>query len=221
MAMTVSRPATTGTAGAAARLVEAVFALLTSQPTLLTIDDVHWSDASTVAVLDYVSQRARAEPLVVVATARDDEPERLARLPIADGRRFQRLSLGRLSREQVAQKLQLLLGAAVDDGTARRGVPTLRRESDVRRGARLVGTDRDPCLAPGPGAPAGGRSRTGRPGSGRRPRRDRATRGGVGWSERSRSSPKTGVPPRSRTRCGTVSLPVTGASASGIRCSAK
>ncbi|HVM25879.1 MAG TPA: ATP-binding protein, partial [Candidatus Limnocylindrales bacterium] len=77
----------------AARLVEAVYELIAVRPTLLVVDDVHWADAATLAVLDYLSHRAEADRLAVVAAARDDEPDALARLPIADGRRYLQLPL--------------------------------------------------------------------------------------------------------------------------------
>ncbi len=94
----------------AARLVESIFAVLVREPTLLLVDDVHWADASTSAVLDYLSHRARSESLAVVAAARDDEPERLARLAIADARRFVPLHVGRLTEDEVAEQAAALLG---------------------------------------------------------------------------------------------------------------
>jgi DNA-binding CsgD family transcriptional regulator/tetratricopeptide (TPR) repeat protein len=98
----------------AAQLVESIFAVLTQEPTLLLVDDVHWADASTLTLLDYVSHRARSEPLAVVVTARDDEPEHLARLPMADARRFAPLQLRRLTEDEVAEQIAGLLGRPPD-----------------------------------------------------------------------------------------------------------
>jgi DNA-binding CsgD family transcriptional regulator len=95
---------------AAALLIESIFAVVAREPTLLLVDDVHWADASTVGVLDYLSHRARSESLAVLIAGRDDEAERLARLPIADGRRFTRVTVGRLGEQEVAQQMEELLG---------------------------------------------------------------------------------------------------------------
>jgi DNA-binding CsgD family transcriptional regulator/tetratricopeptide (TPR) repeat protein len=103
-------------AAAAARVVESIFTVLVREPTLLLLDDVHWADGSTVAVLDYLSHRARSESLAVVVAARDDEGERLARLPIADGRRFAPLRLRRLTEEEVAQHVEALLRRTPEPG---------------------------------------------------------------------------------------------------------
>ena len=101
-----------------ARLMEAVFDVLGRQPTLLVVDDAQWADASTLTVLDYVAHRARHEPLVVLAAARDEEPATLSRLPIADGRRFQAMALSRLSPTQVRLQAAALLGTTVSGSRA-------------------------------------------------------------------------------------------------------
>ena len=97
-------------AAGAARFIEAVFDVLVRRPTLLVIDDVHWADRSTLTVLDYLSRRASAVPFAIIAAARDDEVSRLLRLPIADGRRFDRVALRRLDRTEVAEQVTSLLG---------------------------------------------------------------------------------------------------------------
>ena len=93
----------------AARLIESIFAILVREPTLLLIDDVHWADASTVVVVDHISHRARSESLAVVVAARDDQPGELARLRFVDGRRFLSLTLRRLTEEEVAEQVAVLL----------------------------------------------------------------------------------------------------------------
>jgi DNA-binding CsgD family transcriptional regulator len=97
-------------AAAAARFIEAVFDVLVRRPTLLVVDDVHWADRSTLTVLDYVSRRASAVPVAIIAAARDDELAGLLRLPIAGGRRFDQLALRRLDRAEVAEQVTGLLG---------------------------------------------------------------------------------------------------------------
>ena len=42
--------------------------------TVLAVEDLHWADPDTMAVLDHLSVAAAAGPLLVVATARADEP---------------------------------------------------------------------------------------------------------------------------------------------------
>ena len=84
--------------------------MLVRRPTLLIVDDVHWADRSTVTVLEYLSRRAGAVPLVVVAAARDDEPDLVGALSIADGRRFDRVDVHRLDRAEVADQVAALLG---------------------------------------------------------------------------------------------------------------
>ena len=93
-----------------ARLVEAIFGVLTRRPTLLIVDDIHWADGSTVAVLDYLAHRSEVIPLAVIAAARDDEPGLLDRVPFADGRRFSMVRLGRLTRSEVGEQVGALIG---------------------------------------------------------------------------------------------------------------
>ena len=117
-ALAVVRRALAGHPGASAvppgldtaRFVEAVFDLLARRPTLLVVDDVHWADDSTLTVLDYLAHRAVDVPLVLLAAARDDQPAALAALAIADGRRFERLEIGRMSAEDVRRQATALLG---------------------------------------------------------------------------------------------------------------
>lgn len=109
------RPSTRAQPVRAARLVEAIYELLAARPTLLVVDDVHWADASTLTVLDYLSHRAEADHLAVVASARDDEPFGLERMAIADGRRYLRLSLPRLSRSAVRAQVAGLVGREAPD----------------------------------------------------------------------------------------------------------
>ena len=91
-----------------ARLIEAMFEVLVRIPTLLSVDDVHWADESTIAVLDYLAHRATDAPLAVICGARDDEPSLLALLPLADGRRFAQLPVRRLTRDETAEQARQL-----------------------------------------------------------------------------------------------------------------
>jgi predicted ATPase len=43
------------------------------QPTLMILDDLHWADDSTLALLDHLTQRLSDLPLMVIGTHRDGE----------------------------------------------------------------------------------------------------------------------------------------------------
>lgn len=51
-----------------------VLAALVGGPCLLVLEDLHWADADTLAMLEYLADRLRDLPVLVVASARDDEP---------------------------------------------------------------------------------------------------------------------------------------------------
>ncbi len=94
----------------AARVVESIYDVVTRIPTLLVVDDVHWADAATLTVLDYLAHRARDDRLAVLAAARNDEPQVLRANPVADGRRYLQLVLPRLSRQSVREQVAMLTG---------------------------------------------------------------------------------------------------------------
>jgi len=47
--------------------------LASKQPVLLTVEDVHWSDETSLEFLHYLSRRCAAHPLLIVLTYRNDE----------------------------------------------------------------------------------------------------------------------------------------------------
>jgi len=67
------------------RLFEAVLALLRiaadQRALLLVLEDIHWADASTRELLDYLSRRVRTTRMLLLATCRNDELHR--RHPLA------------------------------------------------------------------------------------------------------------------------------------------
>ena len=103
---------------------------------LLVLEDLHWADPDTLAVLEYLSDNLAAEPVLCVATCRDEPAtaaaELMARL---HGRRAAaRIALGRLSAGQVAAMVRACLPTASEDVVARvqrlaDGVPFLVEES--------------------------------------------------------------------------------------------
>ena len=72
------------------RLFEAAAALLAGaaaeRPALLVLDDLHWADRPTLLLLRHLA-RARLGPLIVLGTARADEPAPALEALLADLRR--------------------------------------------------------------------------------------------------------------------------------------
>ena len=62
------------------RLFEAILVLLTlladGHGLLLVIEDLHWADASTLELLDYMTRRLRSSRIMVLGTYRGDELHR-------------------------------------------------------------------------------------------------------------------------------------------------
>jgi DNA-binding CsgD family transcriptional regulator len=51
-------------------------ALLSTQPTLLLLEDVHWADEATLELIRFLGRRLEGMPLLAVATFREDEVDR-------------------------------------------------------------------------------------------------------------------------------------------------
>lgn len=107
-----------------ARLFEALIQLLgrfvSTTPALLLIEDLHWADAPSLALLSALARRAGAWPLMVVASARDEElaaspwlQQGLRELDTgpAGAMRLLRLPLQPLGREHTRQLVQALRGS--------------------------------------------------------------------------------------------------------------
>jgi DNA-binding CsgD family transcriptional regulator len=106
-----------------ARVFEALLTLLhrlgREAPLLLEIEDLHWADTSTRACLAFLARSLSRERVLVVATYRADELHRrhplrplLAELERAPSAR--RIELPRLSRDELREQLQDILGASPD-----------------------------------------------------------------------------------------------------------
>jgi DNA-binding CsgD family transcriptional regulator len=103
---------------------------------LLVLEDLHWADPDTLAVVEYLSDNLSAEAVLCVATCRGETAsagaELVARLT---GRRAaQHLALGRLTAGQVAAMVRACLPSAPDEVIARvqraaDGIPFLVEES--------------------------------------------------------------------------------------------
>jgi predicted ATPase/DNA-binding CsgD family transcriptional regulator len=94
-----------------------------STTTLVTIEDLHWADASTLDLLTYLARSMQTERCLIVATGRLDTLGRghplllilaeLARLPL-----FERIELTRFDQGEIIQQLTGILGRAPDPAVA-------------------------------------------------------------------------------------------------------
>ncbi len=90
------------------------------RPVALVVDDLHWAQLPTLALLEHVVQSCPASRLLVVATFRTNAPDRseevatrLAQLHRLDGVR--RLDLGGLDTEAIAEFLSVRTGLPLTD----------------------------------------------------------------------------------------------------------
>jgi DNA-binding CsgD family transcriptional regulator len=112
-----------------ARVFEALLTLLErlgrEDPVLLAIEDIHWADASTRAFLAFLARSLSNERVIVVATYRSDElhrrhPLRPLLAELERGPRARRIELSPLTRSELAQQLEDILGAAPETGLVER-----------------------------------------------------------------------------------------------------
>ncbi len=85
--------------------------LSASSPLLLIIEDVHWSDSTSLDFLHYVARRMVAHPLLLLVTYRQDEVRAELRSWLAQlnrGRLTQAIQLAPLSRNDVDMMLSAL-----------------------------------------------------------------------------------------------------------------
>ncbi|HZO04774.1 MAG TPA: ATP-binding protein, partial [Solirubrobacterales bacterium] len=94
--------------------------LVGDQPTLLTIDDLHWTDRPSLRALAYVVRRLEGIPLLIVATMRSNEPgtdpallAEIAQDPLTD-----RIQPGPLSPAAMPGLIERRLGTAPDGAFA-------------------------------------------------------------------------------------------------------
>lgn len=81
------------------------------EPLLVLLDDLHWADSESLALLLEISASLRELPLLIVATYRHDEaPGLKAQFPTLGA-----LRIGRLTGPEMAQMCESLLGAAGRD----------------------------------------------------------------------------------------------------------
>jgi DNA-binding CsgD family transcriptional regulator len=103
---------------------------------LLVLEDLHWADPDTLAVLEYLSDNLASEPVLCVATCRNEPASPASELMgrLRARRVGARIMLGRLSAAEVAAMVRACLPSAPDDVIARvqrhaDGIPFLVEES--------------------------------------------------------------------------------------------
>src|SRR3954470_14590629 len=106
-----------------ARLFEGLLSLLDAlgreRPVLLVIEDLHWADRSTRAALTFLAHSLTNERVLVVGTYRPDElhrrhPLRPLLAELERGGRARRIELAPLTRPELAEALDDILGAPPD-----------------------------------------------------------------------------------------------------------
>ena len=103
---------------------------------VLVLEDLHWADPDTLAVVEYLSDNLVAESVLCVATCRSETPSAGAELVarLTSRRAAAHLPLSRLTASQVAAMVRACLPSAADDVITRvqhaaDGIPFLVEES--------------------------------------------------------------------------------------------
>ena len=135
-----------------AEVFGALHVLLSEQPTVLVLEDLHWADEATLDVLRLLSRRIEDVSVLVVATCRDDElarthPVQILLGDLATVAAVDRLAAAPLSRDAVRT---LSLGHDVDPDALymkTRGNPFFVTQVLAAGAAELPATVRDAVLA--------------------------------------------------------------------------
>ena len=104
------------TGGSLPEECEEVYDALSSEPTVLVVEDLHWVDAASVEVLRFLLRRVAATPLAVVVTYRADEigPRHSARPLLGDLATLDVVTTLRLSPLTVQGVTAMLEGTGLD-----------------------------------------------------------------------------------------------------------
>ena len=92
--------------------VQEILRTLEGRPAVLAIEDLHWADEATLDAVRLLARRVERNPLLVVATYRDDELERTHPLRSVLGRLGTRPSLVRLRVERLSREAVAVLAEA-------------------------------------------------------------------------------------------------------------
>ena len=130
---------------------------------LMVLEDLHWADLDTLAIMEYLGDNLSTEPVLCVVTCRSAPESATAELITRLHRRgaARHIELGRLSADEVADMARACLPSAADDVIARvqhvaDGIPFLVEEALAGPGvprsfaegvrARLASLDEDERL---------------------------------------------------------------------------
>jgi predicted ATPase len=99
------------------RVLDVLTGLAAQAPVLLVLEDLHWADESSRELLDFLAVRLREQPVMVIATLRDDELNASARRWRAELERRPRvasLRLAPLSPAQIGEVVADLMPASAE-----------------------------------------------------------------------------------------------------------
>ncbi len=130
---------------------------------LMVLEDLHWADLDTLAIMEYLGDNLSTEPVLCAGTCRDEPATAAAELVTRLHHRgaASHIELARLSADEVADMVRACLPSAADDVIARiqelaDGIPFLGEEALAGPGvprsfaegvrARLAGMDEDERL---------------------------------------------------------------------------
>jgi tetratricopeptide (TPR) repeat protein len=90
-----------------------LIAISQTSPLVLILDDLHWADRGTVALLNHVTRFARGNPIFVIGAYRDAEVSRIHPLAAAlaalgRGRNFETITLSGLQSGELASLLEVI-----------------------------------------------------------------------------------------------------------------
>ena len=98
--------------------------LSAKKPTILVIDDIHWADSASLALLHYISRAITSEKILIIATFRSEELNPLAEgqvHPLIETLRlmgredlFREIKLADLNQNDVGRVAESMLGGRVD-----------------------------------------------------------------------------------------------------------
>lgn len=87
-------------------LISRIERMAAEHPVLLEIEDIHWSDPTTIELIDLAHRRVRQAPLMIVVTCRPDFPT-----PWAGGSAVSVVTLSRLDQQQAGSLVGQVAGA--------------------------------------------------------------------------------------------------------------
>jgi DNA-binding CsgD family transcriptional regulator len=144
------------------RVLKVLTELTVQAPVLLVLEDLHWADESSRELLDFLAVRLPEQPIMVVATLRDDELGGSARRWLAELERrpkVVRLRLAPLTAAEIAELVAGLMPADTSEDakaaviSAAEGIPLYARELATVGPASMPASITDAVLAKAAGVP--------------------------------------------------------------------